>query len=48
MGKALWAEGTQKCATTWYLQHFIVFNEQKGGEEYENKEVTKAHIWRGL
>lgn len=45
MEKALWAEGTQKCATTWYRQHFTVDGVHEG---VEDKEVTKVYIWRGL
>lgn len=48
MGTALWAADTQKCATTWCLQYFMVGIEHMGAEEDEDKEVNGVHIWRGL
>lgn len=39
---ALWAEGTQKCATTWYLQYFIADSEHQKVEENEDKEVRNV------
>lgn len=48
MGKALWAKGTQKSATTWYLLYFTVDSEHKGVEEDKNKEVTRIYIWKVL
>lgn len=46
--KAFWEQGTQKSATAWYLQYFIVDSEHKGEEEDEDKGVTRICIWRCL
>lgn len=46
--EGLWAEGTQKSATAWYLQYFTVDSEHKGVEEDEDTGVTRVYIWKGL